>query len=200
MGNTNDTSAVEENPCMPGDDNGSDDTHVMTPEAEIQAEQEPTIEELQAELDKVKVEAAEYLDGWQRARAEFANFRKRIEAEREEGRSRSNEGLLLKLLPIVDDFERAFQTVPPELKEAAWVDGVAIILQKLRTLLESENVTPIECVGEPFDPQYHEAVMREDTTEYPDGAVIEEMQRGYLLGERVLRPSMVKVASNLEGE
>jgi molecular chaperone GrpE len=200
MGNTNDTSAVEESTAVPGDENSSENGQVETPEVELQAEQQPSIEELQAELDKVKAQAAEYLDGWQRARAEFANFRRRTEAEREEGRSRSNEGLLLKLLPIVDDFERAFQTVPPELKGVAWVDGVAMILQKLRTLLESENVTPIECVGEPFDPQYHAAVMREDTTEYPDGAVIEEMQRGYLLGERVLRPSMVKVASNLEGE
>jgi len=171
-------------------------------EGQAQVEEEvkkDELETLRAELEKAQAQAAEYLDGWQRARAEFANYKKRMEAEWEEFRRTSNEALLLKLLPVVDDFERAFQTLPDDLKGKPWVDGIAMILRKLQAVLESENVTPIEAEGQPFDPQWHEAVMQEETTEHPDGYVIEEMQRGYRLGERVLRPTMVKVASNEKG-
>jgi molecular chaperone GrpE len=154
------------------------------------------LEALQAELEQAQVQAAEYLDGWQRARAEFANYKKRVEAEREELRRTSTEALLLKLLPVVDDFERAFQALPEDSTDETWVDGFKMILRKLQGVLESQDVAPIEAEGQPFDPLWHQAVMQEETDEHPDGCVIEEMQRGYRLGERVLRPSMVKVASN----
>jgi molecular chaperone GrpE len=154
------------------------------------------LEALRAELEQAQAQANEYLDGWQRARAEFANYKRRVEAEREELRRTSNSALLLKLLPVVDDFERASQTMPPELAGLPWVDGVKMILRKLQAILESENVTPIQAAGQPFDPLWHQAVIQEETTQHPDGYVIEEMQRGYRLGERVLRPAMVKVASN----
>jgi molecular chaperone GrpE len=156
--------------------------------------------DLQAELEKAQAQAAEYLDGWQRARAEFANYKKRVEAEREELRRAGNEALLLKLLPVVDDFERAFQTLPEELADTPWVNGITMILRKLQVILESEGVVPIEAVGQPFDPQRHEAVIEEETGDHPDGYVIAEVRRGYRLGERVLRPAMVKVASNTKKE
>ncbi len=158
--------------------------------------EEYELEALQAELEQAQVQAAEYLDGWQRARAEFANYKKRVEAEREELKRTSTEALLLKLLPVVDDFERAFQVLPEDSTDEAWVDGFKMILRKLQGILESQDVAPIEAEGQPFDPLWHQAVMQEETDEHPDGCVIEEMQRGYRLGERVLRPSMVKVASN----
>jgi len=164
-------------------------------EIEEEAE-EVELEGLQAELEQARVQATEYLDGWQRARAEFANYKKRVEAEREELKRTSTEALLLKLLPVVDDFERAFQTLPEDSTDATWVDGFKMIMRKLQGILESQDVEPIEAVDQPFDPLWHEAVMQEETDEHPDGYVIEEMQRGYRLGERVLRPSMVKVASN----
>lgn len=151
---------------------------------------------LQAELEKAQAQAAEYLEGWQRARAEFANYRRRVEAEREDIRCRSNEALLLKLLPIVDDFERALQVLPVELADHPWVDGVRMILNKFHALLESENVIPVSAVGQMFDPQWHEAMMQEETTEHPDGTIIEELRKGYRLGDRVLRPALVKVAHN----
>ncbi|MGC8879066.1 MAG: nucleotide exchange factor GrpE [Anaerolineae bacterium] len=151
---------------------------------------------LQAELEKAQAQAAEYLEGWQRARAEFANYRRRVEAEREDIRCRSNEALLLKLLPIVDDFERALQVLPGELADHPWVDGVRMILNKIHALLESENVTAVSTVGQIFDPQWHEAMMQEETTEHPDGTIIEELRKGYRLGDRVLRPALVKVACN----
>jgi molecular chaperone GrpE len=157
---------------------------------------ENELEAVRAELEQARTQADEYLDGWQRARAEFANYKKRVEAERQELRRTSTEALLLKLLPVVDDFERAFQALPEDLEEAAWVDGFTMILRKLQAVLESHDVTPIDAAGQPFDPLWHEAIMQEETDEHPDGYVTEEMQRGYRLGDRVLRPSMVKVASN----
>jgi molecular chaperone GrpE len=157
---------------------------------------ESQVQALQAELEQAQAQATEYLEGWQRARAEFANYKRRVETEREELRRASNEALLLKLLPVVDDFERAFQTLPEDLADVPWMNGIKMIFRKLQALLESENVTPIQAEGQPFDPLLHEAVIQEETDEYPDEHVMEEMQRGYRLGERVLRPSMVKVASN----
>jgi molecular chaperone GrpE len=158
--------------------------------------EENNLETLQAELEQVRAQASEYLDGWQRARAEFANYKKRVDLEREELRRSGNDALLLKLLPVVDDFERAFQTLPEDFAGSPWMDGITMILRKLQSVLESENVTPIQATGQPFDPQWHQAIIHEETTEHPDGYVSQEMQRGYRLGDRVLRPSMVKVASN----
>jgi molecular chaperone GrpE len=154
------------------------------------------LEALREELAQAQSQAAEYLDGWQRARAEFTNYKRRVEAERDEIRRVGNEALLLKLLPVVDDFERAFRTIPQELANVPWMNGINMIFRKLQAILESENVTPIEAAGQPFNPLLHEAVMQEETVEHPDEHVIEEIQRGYRLGERVLRPAMVKVASN----
>jgi molecular chaperone GrpE len=169
---------------------------------DFQAEAEPqwSVQALQAELDKAQAQAAEYLDGWQRSRAEFANYKRRVEAEREELRRASNEALLLKLLPVVDDFERAFQKIPQEWAASPWVSGISMILRKLQALLESQGVVPIQAAGQPFNPQQHEAVLLEETAEHPDGTVTAEIQRGYRLGERVLRPAQVKVATNKHKE
>ena len=173
---------------------------VVTVEEPVDRPDAEELEAMQAELEQTQAQAAEYLDGWQRARAEFANYKKRVEAERGELRESSNASLLLKLLPVVDDFERAFQALPEDLEGSTWVDGFAMIQRKLQSILESENVIPLEATGQPFDPEWHQAVLQEETSEYPDGYVSEEMQRGYLLGRRVLRPSMVKVAINHEEE
>lgn len=186
---------VAEEPSLPqpGSEEATSETEAVATPAETQA---VDVAALQAELEKAQAQAAEYLEGWQRARAEFANYRRRVEAEREDIRCRSNEALLLKLLPIVDDFERALQVLPAELVNHPWVDGVRMILNKLHALLESENVTPVSTVGQMFDPQWHEAMMQEETTEHPDGMIIEELRKGYRLGDRVLRPALVKVAHN----
>jgi len=180
----------------PGTEPSTEETEIGGTPAELPAATTVDVVALQAELEKTQAQAAEYLEGWQRARAEFANYRRRVEAERDEIRCRSNEALLLKLLPIVDDFERAWQALPPELADHPWVSGVQMILNKLQAFLESENVTPVSAVGQMFDPQWHEAMMQEETTEHPDGTVIEELRKGYCLGERVLRPALVKVACN----
>jgi molecular chaperone GrpE len=152
-------------------------------------------EELERELEATRAQADEHMRSWQRAAADFSNYRRRTEEDRAAVMQLSNALLLTKLLGVLDDFDRALASVPEETHEG-WVDGVRLVERKLRTVLESEGVTPIEAVGEPFDPNLHEAVVHEETTEYPDNHVIGEVQRGYRLRDRVLRPALVRVANN----
>ena len=141
-------------------------------------------------LRQAQTQAAEYLDLLQRERANFINFRRRAEQERQETQQYATLGLIKKLLPVVDDFGRALAAAPDP-KENPWVAGVAMIERKLRTLLENEGVTPIESLNQPFDPNLHEAV------EYEGGegedVVVDELSRGYRMRDRVIRPAMVRV-------
>jgi molecular chaperone GrpE len=100
-----------------------------------------------------------------------------------------------RLLPIVDDFERAFETLPDNLSRLTWIEGVWLIQHKFRMLLEQEGVTQIEATGQEFDPFLHQAITHEPSAEVPQGQIIAELQKGYKLGERVLRPSMVRVSA-----
>jgi len=151
---------------------------------------------LRSELEEVKAQAAEYLDGWQRARAEFANYRRRQEQERKELHKLANAALMRRLLPILDDFERAFATLPPALLSLSWIDGIALIHRRLEAALQAEGLTPIEVQpGESFDPLLHEAITHEAHEDFEEGQVIAEVQRGYKLGDRMLRPTLVRVSS-----
>lgn len=164
-------------------------------EARVEAEKkDEELERLQKELEQAKAQAAEYLDGWQRAQAEFSNYKKRQEAERAQMAQFAGMGLLRKLLPVVDDFERAIATLPDNLSRLSWCEGILLIKHKLDAILESEGVKPIETTGKSFDPLYHEALTYEEVAGYEDGQIIGEVQRGYMMGERVLRPAMVRVA------
>ena len=171
---------------------------------EVLAEAEPAgeVDELVAlrqELEEQKAKAAEYLDGWQRARAEFANYRKRIEKEQEDRIKSANGAFIARLLPVMDDFERAFQTLPPNLMGMTWLEGIALIQRKLQMLLEQEGVTVIETGGQMFDPAFHQAVTHEESEEHEEGQIIGEMQKGYRMGDKVLRPSLVRVAKGISG-
>ena len=141
-------------------------------------------------------EAADNKQGWQRTAADFQNYKRRTEQDRESMLGLANEALLSKLLTIADDFDRAIEHMPPELSDVGWVGGIAAIDRKLRLLLDSEGLTPIEAVGKQFDPHEHEAVTQEVTTAVPEGTVTQELQRGYRIRDRVLRPAMVAVAAN----
>ena len=152
------------------------------------------LEQLQKELEEAKTQAAEYLDGWQRSQAEFANYRKRQEAERRQQVRLSNAALIAKLLPLLDDLERAVQTLPTGLRNLTWIEGILLIQRKLEVLLESEGVERIEAEGKTFDPLYHEAVTHELVEGFEEGQIIGEIQRGYKLGDRVIRPALVRVA------
>ena len=153
------------------------------------------IDRLFAELDDARALAAEHLASLQRTAADFANFRRRTAEDRERELGLASESLLRKLLVVADDFDRALEAMPAELKGESWIEGVVLVDRKLRSLLESEGVTPIESVGRPFDPREHEAIASVPGTGRPDGEVVAEMQRGYRVRDRVLRPAMVAVAS-----
>ena len=157
-------------------------------------EEVPELEALRQELEEAKAQAAEYLDGWQRARAEFANYKKRNEQERQELFKLANVTLITRLLPIFDDFERAFQTLPSNLLSLTWIDGVALIYRRLQAILEAEGLTLVETEGQSFDPLLHEAVTYEESDDHDEGQIIGEVQKGYKLGDRVLRPALVRVA------
>jgi len=156
-------------------------------EAEVSEEDIGTLKQALAE-DKEKVES--YLANWQRAQADLENYRKRSEQEKEEISKFANSVLMISLLPVLDDFERAFTSIPPNLAGLSWVDGIKLIERKLQANLESQGLSPIKAVGKPFDPNFHEAAMHGKGEE---GIVIAELQKGYKFRDRVIRPSMVVV-------
>lgn len=154
------------------------------------------IDQLKAELEIAINQAAEYLAGLQRERAEFTNFRRRTADERERDAGLAADGLLRKVLGVADDFDRAIEARPEALADDPWTDGVSAIDRKLRLILESEGVTAIEVTpGLPFDPRQHEALVNIPSTDLPEGAIVSELQRGYRIRDRVLRPAMVAVAA-----
>lgn len=151
-----------------------------------------TVEQLRERLAQAEAQATEYKDQWLRSAADFKNYKRRTETERAELIRSASAGLVLKMLPVLDDFERAIANIPQEIAATPWWGGTQLIAQKFRTILESEGVSPIEAVGHEFDPNVHEAVIYEDAPGQ-DGIVVEELQKGYKLRDRVLRPAMVKV-------
>ncbi len=174
-----------------------------TPAAEAPAAEAPTlppeaapatIEEAQAKALEARTLAEEYLDGWQRSRAEFANYKKRVDRDLEQARSTVAADVLTRYLPIVDDIERALRERPADDAVQAWADGIELIHRKLLALLEAEGVELIPAVGLPFDPNVHEAISFEENDGVEHGKVIDIIRQGYRLGERVLRPAMVRVA------
>jgi molecular chaperone GrpE len=164
-------------------------------EEELPAQED--IESLTKALAKEKEKAERYLANWQRAQADLINFKKRSEQEKAEITKFANAMLFMSLLPILDDFERALDNVSIKLAGFTWVDGIRLIHRKLQAVLESQGLSQIEALGKDFDPALHEAVLSEEGEE---GKVIEELQKGYKLNERVLRPAMVKVGKGKEGE
>ncbi|HVC18747.1 MAG TPA: nucleotide exchange factor GrpE [Vicinamibacterales bacterium] len=146
-----------------------------------------------AELIAIKADRDDLYDRLLRKTAEFENYRKRVERERQDLRDRAAADLLGDLLPLVDDFERALRVETPSEAEA-YRKGVDLIYRQLLDLLEKRGVRPIETTGVTFDPHLHQAVMHEPSPDHPDGAVIQELRRGYMLGNRLLRPALVKVA------
>jgi molecular chaperone GrpE len=153
----------------------------------------PEITEGAAAAEKEK--ADEYLARWQRAQADFVNFKRRTEQERQEFCAFANADLIRALLPVLDDMERALDAMPPEFAEHDWVQGVRAVARKFRTSLEAQGVRPIEVLGKPFDPNVHEA-LRQDVG--PEGIVIAEYQKGYTLNDKLLRCARVVVGSGEE--
>jgi len=162
---------------------------VILAEESISQEQD-SIVELKKALAGAEEKAKTYLADAQRERADYQNLKKRTDQEKQEYQSWANAELMRLLLPIVDDMERAFNMVDPNFKDSTWVEGFRIIQRNLQDILRTHGCTPIECVGQPFDPNFHEAVAYEEGDE---GTVISEHRKGYTMKDKLLRASQVTV-------
>jgi molecular chaperone GrpE len=165
---------------------------VETPESSEQLSADSEREALEKQLEEAEARAFEYKDGWMRSQAEFQNYRKRIERDNEMMYASMKGDIIKKVLPVLDDLERALQNRPSD--SGAWVSGIELIQKKLLSILESEGVKRIEAVGAAFDPNFHEAISHEPIVGVQSGHVIAVVQNGYILGERVIRPALVRVA------
>ncbi len=161
--------------------------------------EDTTIGQLKSELDQVRQEAADEHDRLLRLSAEFDNYKKRMDRQVEEFKKYANESLLKELLTVVDNLERAISSTDVDkgvTNEACLIEGVEMTLNEILKILKKFDVIPIEAKGNPFDPVYHEAMMQEETDEYPENTVINEFQKGYMIHDRLLRPAMVVVSKS----
>ncbi len=164
-------------------------------EEEAASEEKPEETSLKAELEAAQAEASKNLDGWQRATAELANFKKRQEERGKQRREEIIANIISQIFPALDDFDLAFQNLPDTLteQESNWVEGFQLVQRKLLKILESNNVEIIDTQGK-FDPTLHEAVTHEASDEHESDAIIAELRKGYKLNDRILRPALVRVA------
>lgn len=153
------------------------------------------IMELQTTLEKSQAQAAEYLDGWQRARAEFANYKKRVERERQRVYKDAASDVIKSYLPVIDDLKRALNGKPEDGDGADWAGGIELVYRKLLSILEAEGITRIEAEGQTFDPNLHIAIVKSESDEHECDQIIEVLEQGYMVDERVLRPAKVRVAA-----
>lgn len=149
------------------------------------------LDELQKLLTETQAQAAEYRDGWQRAVADFQNYKRRVDSESADTYQNAIGNIVKRYLPILDDLERALAHRPAD---QPWADGIELIYRKLQTILENEGVKRIEADGQMFDPNFHEAIGQEPVEGVECGQVIGVVQQGYMIGERVIRPALVRVA------
>lgn len=152
------------------------------------------IEILKEEIIALQQQSGEYLDGWQRERAEFANYKKRTDRERQQLQNNISGNIIRRYLEILDDLERALQNKPTDDEGATWAEGIELVYRKFLTALEAEGVVPMEATNQQFDPNLHEAISQEPNEDFDSGQVIEVVRSGYMIGERVLRPATVRVA------
>lgn len=163
-------------------------------EPETEAPPAETIELLHARVADLRGLADEYLDGWQRSQAEFANYKNRVKREEQEAQAVAAASVLARTLPLLDDLERALKDRPRQGEAAIWADGIELIYRKWTAILESQGLEPIPAEGQKFDPTLHEALSHEDSPDHEEGEVIEVIAQGYRIGDRVVRPALVRVA------
>ncbi len=162
---------------------------VATPESADQMAAE--METLKRQVEEAAAKVSEYKDNWLRSQAEFQNYKKRLDRDNELMYASMKGDIIKKVLPALDDLERALQNRPAE---DAWANGIELIARKLQNILESEGVKRIEAEGQEFNPHFHEAISHEPNEEVESGHVIAVVQNGYMFGERVIRPALVRVA------
>ena len=151
------------------------------------------LKDVEKELELTDREAKEYLDYLGRLKAEFRSYKQRSLRETEKLKESAAEELIKEVLPILDDFELAIDSAKKSKSFPLFAQGVKMIFNQMRDVLKKQGVKPIKAKGEEFDPHLHEAVGSVDSQEYPDNLIVEEMRRGYILNDKVLRPAIVKV-------
>jgi len=161
--------------------------------AETEAPAPASLEEALAAAQK---KADDYLESWKRAQADYSNLKRRTDQEKQEMAKYANTQLILNLLPVLDDFDRAFEKMPPRMAKTEWAEGFQLIASKLRAMLAAQGLQPIEAVGKPFDPALHDACLHEKGAE---GIVVKDLRKGYRLFDRVIRPTQA-VVGNGEAE
>ena len=178
----------QEQPMPPTEPEEMTEVPAVIPEEEIA--------QLRSELDQALAKENEYLCGWKRERAEFFNYKKRVEREQAQGGQNAFANAIRCYLDIADDLERALKSKnrPTEGNAAVWADGIDLILRKMITAFETDGVKLIDTDGKFFDPNIHEAISHEDSPDHESGQIIEVVQPGYTLGEKVIRPARVRVA------
>lgn len=168
-----------------GNGHANVDTEGSAPEQTAPSPDAPRVEELTNDLKRMA--------------ADFANYRKRNEAERTEFAKFAKSELIAKILDVLDGFDRALATIPEELKGTSWVEGMWLLERKLRAILETEGLKPVDSIGAQFDPYQHEAVAH-IPSDQPEGTVIAEHQKAYRLHDKLIRPALVTVSSGSEGK
>ncbi len=167
---------------------------VSTPEQKTIDEVVTNVDELKIELEKANQRAAENFEGWQRERADFLNYKKRVERDQITTLQAMKGDIYRKFLDVLDDLERALKTRPVDGDGAAWADGIECIYRKLLNTLEANGVTQMDVANKEFDPNLHEAITHEESPDRESGQIIEVIEQGYMLGDRVIRPARVRVA------
>jgi molecular chaperone GrpE len=152
-----------------------------------------TTTDLRAKIEQLEADAKEASGRYLRLAADFDNYKKRVRQEQSETVQRANAELIDRLLQVVDNFHRVIESAPAEVDEA-WLKGIKLTLQQFDELLTAQGISPIDAVGQPFDPMLHEAIGHEESDELPEDTVVSEVRKGYRLHDRVVRPALVRVA------
>ncbi len=173
-----------------------EETGQAAAEAPAEEEEPNEVEGLRARLQEEQEKAQQHFSSWQRAAADYQNLKRRMEQERSEVGRLATASLVINLLPLLDDLERALRTVDTHLAGLTWIDGIWLIYRKFQAALENAGVNEIPAEGQPFDPKVHEAISE---TAGDEGKVVSVIQKGYTLGDRVIRPAMVVVGKREPG-
>jgi len=160
-------------------------------ESDIKEQTSVELDALKKKIEEIEGQATEFKDNWLRSQAEFQNYKKRMDRDYETNRVNMKSDIVKKVLPLLDDLERAMQNRPAD---EPWADGIELIVRKFQTILDSDGIVKIEAAGAEFNPNFHEAISNEPSDEVESGHVIEVVQNGYMLGDRVIRPALVRVA------
>ena len=186
---------LKEEPCVTGVEENSDECPGEENEQILeQVSSHDTQPLLEEEVARLQSALDEQQQKWLRAQADFDNFRRRTQKEKDQLGKYASMKLIMELVPVIDNFERAMTSVPQHAEAESFVKGIDMIFRQLDQVLKGEGLIVMETVGHPFDPEFHQAIMQVESEEHEEGIVVEEVQKGYMLKDKVLRPASVKVS------